>query len=187
MDAFVGIIQPYCGNYAPDGWAFCHGQALPINDDYADLFKVIGITFGGNTTTLYLPDLRGRAAIGTGKGNSSSNWNLGTKTGTETFTITEANLPSHKHTVQASATAQLKVDNVPGSLLNPAQHYLAVQLSAGNGYASSSGGDYLGDTNLQFTLDIANTGSTGLSYTNRGPYVGMNYIICTKGSIPKKN
>jgi microcystin-dependent protein len=55
--AFTGI---------PRGWALCAGQLLPISQNQA-LFSLLGTQFGGNgQTTFALPDLRGRAVIGTG-------------------------------------------------------------------------------------------------------------------------
>ena len=46
-------------NFAPQGWAFCNGQFLPINQNQA-LFSLLGTMYGGNgQTTFALPDLRG--------------------------------------------------------------------------------------------------------------------------------
>ncbi|HKG39457.1 MAG TPA: phage tail protein [Conexibacter sp.] len=46
------------GDFAPRGWARCHGQLLPISD-HAPLFSLIGTTYGGDgVDTFALPDLR---------------------------------------------------------------------------------------------------------------------------------
>jgi microcystin-dependent protein len=46
------------GDFAPRGWARCHGQLLPIAD-HAPLFSLIGTTYGGDgVATFALPDLR---------------------------------------------------------------------------------------------------------------------------------
>ena len=61
MEPFIGQIELFAFNFAPQGWAACEGQLLPINQETA-LFSLLGTTFGGNgQTTFALPDLRGKA------------------------------------------------------------------------------------------------------------------------------
>jgi hypothetical protein len=31
QDPFIGEIRMFAGNYAPNGWALCNGQFLPIS------------------------------------------------------------------------------------------------------------------------------------------------------------
>jgi microcystin-dependent protein len=46
------------GDFAPRGWARCHGQLLPISE-HAPLYSLIGTTYGGDgVDTFALPDLR---------------------------------------------------------------------------------------------------------------------------------
>jgi len=72
QEAFVGEIKLFAGNFAPRGWAFCHGQVLPISSNEA-LFSLIGTTYGGNgVQTFNLPDLRGATALGAGTRPGSS-------------------------------------------------------------------------------------------------------------------
>jgi microcystin-dependent protein len=68
----AGSIVMYGAASAPTGWLLCDGTAVS-RTTYADLFAIIGTTFGvGNgTTTFNLPDFRqkfpiGKAASGTG-------------------------------------------------------------------------------------------------------------------------
>lgn len=42
-DPYVGEIRLFGGNFAPQGWAFCDGQLLPIAE-YDTLFNLIGTT-----------------------------------------------------------------------------------------------------------------------------------------------
>ena len=61
---YLGEIRLFAGQYAPAGWAFCHGQLLPIVTNQA-LFAILGTTFGGNAQTNFaLPDLRGAVPVG---------------------------------------------------------------------------------------------------------------------------
>lgn len=64
-----GVILPTGGTAADAGCLLCEGQAVS-RTTYAALFARIGTTFGaGNgTTTFNIPDLRGRAPIGTDSG-----------------------------------------------------------------------------------------------------------------------
>lgn len=56
----VGTIQAFAFENEHEGWLFCDGRQLDI-EDYPELFNTIGFTFGGdNYTKFQLPDLRGR-------------------------------------------------------------------------------------------------------------------------------
>ena len=61
----TGFIQMFAGSTAPTGWLLCDGSAVS-RTTYADLYAVIGTTYGsGNgSTTFNLPDLRGRVGVG---------------------------------------------------------------------------------------------------------------------------
>ena len=63
---FMGEISMFAGEQEPEGWAFCHGQLLPV-EEWPALFSIMGTTYGGDgRTTMGLPDLRGRTPIGVG-------------------------------------------------------------------------------------------------------------------------
>ena len=57
-EPYLGEIRMFGGDFAPRGWARCHGQLLPISE-HAPLFSLIGTTYGGDgVDTFALPDLR---------------------------------------------------------------------------------------------------------------------------------
>lgn len=67
----IGVVQAFAGNTVPDGWLLCDGSAVS-RTDYADLYAVIGDTYGAGdgTSTFNLPDLtdkfiQGNATSGT--------------------------------------------------------------------------------------------------------------------------
>ena len=101
----LGQIMMYAGSFPPttiNGWQPCAGQVLNITDNPA-LYAAIGSAYGGDgATTFALPDLRGRAPVGTGTGAGLSAWAQGQTRGAETVTLTTANLPSHAHTLPTS-------------------------------------------------------------------------------------
>jgi len=89
----AGCIQMYGGSTAPTGFLLCDGGAVS-RASYADLFAIIGTTYGAGdgSTTFNVPDLRqkfplGKAASGTGNA-------LGTTGGAIDHTHS---VPAHYH------------------------------------------------------------------------------------------
>jgi len=128
MDEMIGIIKIFAGTYAPQGWMFCQGQELPIQQ-YAALYSILGETYGGNgQTTFALPDLRGRMPIGAGQ-SPYSFITLGEKQGLENVNISQSNLPFGitKSSVVTDVEGGTKTDiitvgqgsDVPVSVKNP--------------------------------------------------------------------
>jgi hypothetical protein len=61
---YIGQIASFPFAFAPDGWAACKGQILPISQ-YVTLFSLIRTTYGGNGTTVFaLPNLPPRGPSG---------------------------------------------------------------------------------------------------------------------------
>lgn len=93
QDEYIGVIKLFAGNYCPQGYMYCEGQTLNINQ-YTALYAVIGAAYGGNgTTTFNLPDLRGRVAISAGT-NGTSVYTIGQKGGNENIVPSSINLSS---------------------------------------------------------------------------------------------
>lgn len=103
MDApYVGAIFIWAGTFAPQGYAFCNGQTLPIQQNQA-LYSIIGTYYGGDGTTNFkLPNLCGRMPLGIGQSADSAHpnpnsQNLGAFGGQSTATLSINNLPTHNH------------------------------------------------------------------------------------------
>lgn len=57
MQPYLGEIILVAFNFAPNGWAICAGQLLPINTNQA-LFSLLGERYGGDGITNFrLPNL----------------------------------------------------------------------------------------------------------------------------------
>ncbi len=69
----AGFVAAWPGNTPPDGWLNCDGSVVS-RTTYADLFSVIGTTFGAGdgSTTFKLPDYRGDFLRGYLSGTSSA-------------------------------------------------------------------------------------------------------------------
>ena len=91
----TGIICPFGGRVAPAGWLVCTGAAVS-RATYADLFRVIGTSFGpGNgSTTFNIPATGGRVLGGYGGIHPS----LGGVVGSAGERLTVAHMPAHTHT-----------------------------------------------------------------------------------------
>jgi microcystin-dependent protein len=179
MDGFVGFVMPFCGNFAPNYWLFCQGQQLNIRD-YQALYAVIGPIYGGDRQTVFnLPDLRGRAVIGTsGAGTSTAGYTVGQTGGTTSFQINQNQLPAHIHLVAATLTP-------PASSNGGDQEY-----PHSNVYAVPSLSDPIYSENetarmqsFPGSLSMDLTGG-GQAVQSQDPVLAINYIICCYGFYP---
>lgn len=59
----VGSIMYFAKQTPPAGWLICNGAAIS-KTTYADLYSIIGNTYGSSSTTFNLPDLRGNFVRG---------------------------------------------------------------------------------------------------------------------------
>src|SRR5512135_1450324 len=121
-EPFLSEIKIISWNFPPKGWAFCHGQLLPINQSQA-LFALLGTTYGGDGRVNFaLPNLQGRVPIHFGNGHV-----LGERGGEQAHTLSIAELPAHSHIAQA--TAAPGTQNVPANNMmlsqRPAEIYRA--------------------------------------------------------------
>lgn len=78
-EPFIGELMLFGGNFCPRGFASAEGQLLPIAQNTA-LFSLLGTQYGGDGRTSFgLPDLRGRAPVGTGHQPGGDSYRPGQK------------------------------------------------------------------------------------------------------------
>ena len=156
----VGVVQAFAGATTPQGWLLCDGSAVS-RTDYADLYAVIGDTYGAGdgSTTFNLPNLVDKFI----QGNATS--------GTEK-TAGLPNITGGGVTVQAldnSAGQGLWVRGGNGALY------------AGGGWARTGTlGSYSAHENYEseIRIDASRSNSIyGNSTTVQPPAVTMRYII----------
>jgi microcystin-dependent protein len=176
---FVGEIRAFGFNFAPYGWAFCNGQPLPISQ-YDTLYAVIGTTYGGDgQTTFNAPNLQGQVPMHWGNGPGGFNTSIGQVQGTTQVTLTQAQTPSHTHTVVAQLIPSggvVERTQVPKSV-----SYLA---------DSSPGGVYLDTTpsfNSQLAGNVLSSVGGSLPHDNMQPYLAVNFCISLLGIFPARN
>lgn len=171
-DPFIGEIKLVPYNFAPTGWALCHGQLISIAQNTA-LFSLLGTMYGGNgQTTFALPDLRGRVPIHTGQGPGLSPYTQGEAGGEPTHTVTMAEMPVHSHTVGVSSAV--------GASAIPIGSYPAVATAAtGNSYGAVANGSMHAESIRAFGQNVP--------HNNLQPYLGLNYVIALQGVFPPRN
>jgi microcystin-dependent protein len=99
----TGAIMQYAMSTAPAGWLLCDGSPK-LKADYPDLWALLGNTYGtSNTTQFYLPDLRGRVAVGLDNMGGTDADRLGVTNvlggsgGVQTVTLADTQIPTHTH------------------------------------------------------------------------------------------
>ena len=163
---FMGEIKIIAWNFAPQGWAFCNGQLMQINQNQA-LFSLLGTTYGGNgQTTFALPDFRGKVPMHVGGGHTQ-----GETAGQAAHTVTQQEMPAHIHFLQ--------VTNNVGTSPNP-DNTVILSKSVANSYGGATG---LG------AMNAASTTATGGSqpHENRQPFLALNFVIALVGIFPSRN
>lgn len=144
----AGLINLWATGTAPTGWLLCDGSAVS-RATYADLFTVIGETYGvgDGATTFNLPNLQGRVPVGlSGETEFDA---LGKTGGAKTHTLTEAEMPSHTHGSNFVTSNASTFDGSDSGVNNR-----TVQATTG-----ATGGDQ--------------------PHNNLQPYITLNYIIKT--------
>jgi microcystin-dependent protein len=171
MDPFVAEIRIFPFGFAPQGWAACDGQLMPIAQNTA-LFSLLGTSYGGDGKSTYaLPDLGGRAAIHQGQAPGLSSYDLGQTGGTETVQLLQSELPSHGHTLG-------------GDSFDPADTNVP---SPNASYALSTGGTLYQSTPDSALSDnaLAPAGG-GQPHNNLQPYLTLNFNIALLGVFPQR-
>lgn len=178
-DQYVGEIRMVGFNFAPQGWALCNGQILPISQ-YQALFSLLGTTYGGNGQTSFgLPDLQGRVPINQGTGLGLSTYTMGQSSGNENVTLLLNQMPQHNHLVGVS--------NQPGSVADPTNGTLA-KGNSGAGREPVLVSDYVTSAatgNLAATT-ISQAGGS-VPHNNIQPYLCINFIIALVGIFPPRS
>jgi microcystin-dependent protein len=91
--AYLGMVHTFAGLFSPFGMPRAQGQSLSTAANAA-LFSLIGTSYGGNGVTAFaLPDLAGKAVVGSSAGQVP----IGQQFGSATVTLSQANLPAHDH------------------------------------------------------------------------------------------
>ena len=164
-DAYLGEIRMFGGNYAPQGWAFCNGQLLSIQENDV-LYSLLGTTYGGDGITNFgLPDLRGRAPMHQGAG-----FLIAQQVGQEAVTVTIDQMPSHSHIPRAYDQSGNAADPSNGFWAGPAT----------SRYSSAA-------PSLAMQSNAIGPAGNGQAHNNMMPFLAISFIICLAGYYPTRD
>lgn len=167
MDPFIGEVVMFAGNFAPRGWAFCHGQLLPISGNEA-LFSIIGTIYGGDgRTTFALPDLRSRVPVGAGSGPGLSSVREGVRGGQE--------------------RATLRGETITILPTGPAAGRTRTATRTGTPQRDTGGSQSGGGTTTTPAPPQTFTIAPPQDVTVQQPFLGINYIIAIQGVFPSRS
>jgi microcystin-dependent protein len=150
----TGIIVPWTDTSVPAGFLECDGSAVS-RSTYADLFAVIGTTYGaGNgSTTFDLPDLQDNVLLGksnnkalasTGGANTvSATGNVGGNAANHTLTTSE--LAAHTHALHNPGGSTITSGSVTFNLANPGAVTPTTPTGGGGAHSHTLSGNFAGD------------------------------------------
>ena len=170
-DVVTGMIAMWATATAPTGYVLCNGASLDTTT-YANLFAVIGYTFGGSSANFNVPDYRNNFPIGSGThalaatgGSADAVVISHTHSATSTSSVTD---PGHVHPPLSPATSFTGPPNNSQGLTGAPQQATNM---------ATTGTAVTGVTVATTTTNAA----TGVSGTglNLPPYLAINFIIKT--------
>ena len=168
----TGMVMMWPTTSAPSGFVLCNGASLDTTT-YANLFAVIGYTFGGSSANFNVPNYTNRFPIG-----------AGTHALAATGGSADAVVVSHNHAAASTSTSTSTVTESPHhhSLGNVFGVSSVNQVTATSGIQYGAGNT--GDATTGLTVATATSTSTtntaaGVSGTNANlpPYLAINFII----------
>lgn len=199
----AGIVMPFAGSVAPQGYLLCDGSAVS-RATYSALYTAIGDTYGAGdgSTTFNLPDLSGRVVIGV-----SGSHALGSTGGSETVTLTVDQLPAHTHVIPQHGHGNDITATMPAlshTITQPSFNYNSPNVKNTDSVHYNQVNRYTGTTSTAATrstnaavsaheaADCTVTGSIsaaqatntssageGGSHSNMQAYLAISYVIST--------
>ena len=171
----VGKIQPWGKSTAPNGYVLCDGSAIS-RSTYADLFGVIGTTYGAgdSSTTFNVPNLQGKMP----QGYDGNTYNLAGTGGANTVTVAVTNN-------QAATNATNQAVTVTGSISNTS--LTSAQLASHNHTPSSNQNKFEqgnpGNSIFGFQFFELNPGLQNIALNNAGSGTGHNHAHTLSGTL----
>lgn len=171
LEPFVGQIMPAGFGITPKGWAPCNGQLISIQQNQA-LFALLGVTYGGDgIRTFALPDLRGRAILG----SNLTSVPRGQVDGTEYVTLLLQHLPAHNHMIGATT----KISTTRSA--SPANNLFAATNTSQMIFAPAGSNE----VPLASNTNVGTAGNNS-RHNNMQPYLVINYLIALNGVFPSR-
>lgn len=179
MDPYIGEIRIFAGNYAPQGWAFCEGQILPLQQHTA-LFSILGTMYGGDGRTNFaLPDLRERTPMHEGAGPGLTPRVIGESGGSDTVVLTENQIPMHAHQAMCRVG-----EEGPSADSNRPDNNVWADYSGGRTTPRLYSQE---QPNAKMKSNAISPIGNQQPHNNRQPYLGLRFIIALQGVFPSRS
>ena len=200
----VGVVMPFAGTSAPNGFLLCDGSEQPISA-YPQLFAVINYTYKAQglllgSSTFALPDLRGRFSLGADNmtngtlvpdKTSPSTYittisatadrvtdvtadSIGLGNGLEDMMLEITQLPDHKHDLRGT-TASGDKGSQYYAIRNTSDAISDVDVVP----HTTNGPDSLGNGQYLTNSGGVDSATLGSAINLMNPYLTLNYIIFT--------
>ena len=178
MDPYIAEIRMFGGSWAPENWGFCEGQIFQIQQNSV-LYALLGTTYGGDgRQTFALPNMKGRAAMHTGRGTGLTNRPQGFLFGYPSVNLNVNNLPVHNHDLYATSA--------DGDVTAPAGKMLAQGKMEIKGRVRPLNFYHAPNQQTEMSQAIGNAGGMQ-DHENRQPLLGINFILSLAGIYPERN
>jgi len=162
----TGTILPYGGDTSDSlsDYLFCDGSAVS-RTTYSDLFAVIGTNFGvgDGSTTFNVPNMQSKFPRGTSSAQG------GATGGADSLTLTEAQMPTHNHSINDSGHSHDAPRN-----FGTGSYYAQATISNDN-YTYNA----VPPTSTETTGITINDAGSSDSFDNKPAYLELLYIIKT--------
>ncbi|MDG4720922.1 MULTISPECIES: phage tail protein [Thalassospira] len=193
-DPTIGDICWMATDFCPQNYLPADGQVLQAQSHQA-LYSLLGITYGGNATTLQfqLPDLRGRSVIA--EGNYYKGTVLrGQKRGASTSTMNATNLMPHIHEIKPSTfvlSGSVKANSTAPDANSPAGGYPALVTPPaldvyGNAGAVVDMKSGIVSGSLEYLSGNTTVTGAGTPIPVTAPRLGLTACIAITGYYPQR-
>jgi microcystin-dependent protein len=173
-DQFLAEIRAFPFNFAPNQWAYCNGQLLPISKNTA-LFSLLGTYYGGDgRSTFALPNLQGRLPICYGQGAGLSFYDIGQNGGEVNVTLLVSQMSSHSHNLMAAEVP-------PAASQSPSGGALGFKPTVTNIYTTAT------SPIAQFAQPAIGPAGGNLPHNNMMPFLTLNFCIALQGIFPPRS
>ena len=172
---YLGEIQLFGFTFAPNQWAICGGQLMPISQN-SSLFSLLGTNYGGDgRATFGLPNFLGNASCSQGQGPGLTDRTVGEAFGEDGVSVLSTQMPAHNHQVNLyRQTVQAKRHGVP--LANDG---LLLPGTAGPFVPGVA-------PNTTFAPTMIGLSGGGQPHENRQPFLALNFCIALQGVFPQR-
>lgn len=175
---YVGEIRWFAGNFVPRDWLLCDGATYSMDREYQMLGFVLGGIWGGDGGTYFnVPNLQGRALVGSGPASLIlSQRTLGETGGTAEVVLNSQNVPAHSHAIQVSSN--------PANNTTPGPSF--TYATGAKGVKQYADVTKTTDPYASFSDKVigANIGAGQMPHSNMMTSLSMMPIICWAGEFP---